>query len=373
MDRNLKREQRQRRTSLQAELVSQTLVIEPAQTSDDAALRELLRDTPMGTSIRVAFLREPNFFHATGIQGTRVQVFVGRLNGQVIGVGTRAVRPGYVNGRRTETGYLADLRLRPEYRGGFHVARAYRFLRDLHQDDPVDVYSTLIVEDNDVALRTIAANRAGLPRYTPLGRILTPAIHLRDARVAETRQDIVRGRPDLLPEIVAKLNENRLQFAPAYTEDDFTSGRLRDFMLEDFYVLRRRGRIAAVAGVWDQTSFRQTVVVRYCGWLGRLRPLVNLFRRPPLPAPGRPLKFFYLAFVAGDGVPAFAALLRRVANDFAAGDYTHFIVGLHERDPSLAALTDYAYTPFAGRLFAVTLDGPPELDDRVPYIEAALL
>jgi len=115
------------------------------------------------------------------------------------------------------------------------------------------------------------------------------------------------------------------------------------------------------------------VVVRYCGSLGRLRPLVNLFRRPPLPPPGRPLKFFYFAFVATDDVPAFAVLLRRVTNDFAAGEYSHFVVGLHERDPRLAALADYAHTPFAGRLFAVTLDGPPELDDRVPYIETALL
>jgi hypothetical protein len=358
---------------MSASLISSKLTIEPAQPADDADLRQLLRDTPMGTAVQVVFLREPNFFNATSILGPRVQVFVGRIEGRVIGVGTRVVRPSHINGRHVDAGYLADLRIRSEYRRSVYVARAYRFLRDLHQQDSVDVYSTLIVEDNEIALRTIAANRAGLPRYTPLGRILTPAIHLPRRRATAPGEDIVRGRLDLLPEIVAKLNENRLQFAPAYTEDDFLSGRLRDFRVEDFYVFRRGHRIAGVAGVWDQTSFRQTVIVRYHGWLGRLRPLINFVRWPPLPNPGTPLPYFYLAFLATDSVPVFAALMRQVIHDRADGRYSHFVVGLHERDPRVAVLADHPHTPFAGRLFAVTMDGPPDLDDRVPYIEAALL
>jgi hypothetical protein len=346
--------------------------IEPARPADDAELRQLLREMPMGRAVEVVFLREPSFLAAAAVQGTEVQVFVGRLGGRVIGSGTRAVRPSYVNGRRILAGYLADLRLRPEHRGGTFVARAYRFLRDLHQDGLVEVYSTVIVEDNERALATIAANRAGLPRYTPLGRVRTPALWLR-RRKAPLPGEIVRGSPELLPDIVARLNENRLQFAPAYSEEDFRGGRFRGFRVEDFYVLLRAGRVAGVAGVWDQRSFRQTVVVRYRGWLGRLRPVVNLVRRPPLPPPGRPLAFFYLAFLSTDDVDAFAALLRRAYNDAVGGGWTHFVVGLHERDPRAAVLDDYAHTPFGGRLFAVTMDGPPDLDGRVPYVEAALL
>ena len=55
------------------------------------------------------------------------------------------------------------------------------------------------------------------------------------------------------------------------------------------------------------------------------------------------------------------------------GVYSHFTVGLHENDPRCAVLNDYARTPFAGRLYAVTLDNPPVLDGRTPYVEAALL
>jgi hypothetical protein len=353
-------------------LTATRFAIEPARPEDDAELRSLLREMPMGEAVQVVFLREPNFFHTAAIQGTFVQVFVGRLEGRIIGVATRAVRPSHVNGRLVDAGYLADLRLRREYRGRTYVARAYRFLRELHQDGRVEVYSTVIVEDNHVALKTIAANRAGLPRYTPLGRVLTPVVYLK-RRLRPLPGDILRGTVEMLPDILAKLNENRLQFAPAYTAKDFLSGRLRGFRVEDFYVLRRRGRVAGVLGVWDQCSFRQTVVVRYGGLLGKLRPLINLVRRPPLPPPGQPLPYFYLAFLATDDTDAFAALLRRAYNDAVGGAYSHFVVGLHERDPRAAVLNEYPRTPFAGRLFAVTLDGPPDLDDRVPYVEAALL
>lgn len=347
-------------------------VIEPARPEHDAALRALLRTTPMGDAMEVAFLREPSFFAACDIQGTLVQPFVGILNGRVIGLGTRAIRPSFINGERCEAGYLADLRLLKEYRGGTYVARAYRFLRELHQDGRASVYSTVIVDDNRVALKTIAANRAGLPRYTPLGRLLTPVLYLRRA-LRPLEGDIIRGRIDLLPEIVARLNENRMQFAPAYTEEDFLSGRLHGFRIEDFYVLRRGSRLAGVLGIWDQSSFRQTVVLRYRGWLGKLRPLINLVRRPPLPCPGQALPFLYVAFVSTNDTAAFAALLRRAYNDHCDGRYSHCVVGLHENDPRAAVLTDYPQTPFAGRLFAVTFDRPPELDGRVPYVEAACL
>ena len=82
-------------------------VIEAARPEDDAELRALLRGMPMGQAIEVTFEREPSFFRAAAIQGTQVQVFVGRLNGRIIGLGTRAIRPTYINGELAEAGYLA--------------------------------------------------------------------------------------------------------------------------------------------------------------------------------------------------------------------------------------------------------------------------
>lgn len=353
-------------------VASPRFVIEPSLPSDDPQLRVLLRETPMGGAIEVAFLREPHFFTTTRIQGTWAEVHVARQGDRIVAVATRAVRPTYLNGARVLAGYLSDLRLHPDVRGTTLVARLYRGLREQHRDGRVSIYSTVIVGDNQRALDTIAANRAGLPRYTDLGRILTPMIYLQRPLPA-LDGEIRSGTAEDLPAIVAKLNENRMQFAPAYTESDFLDGRFPEFRIDDFYVLRRAGRLAGVLGVWDQRKFRQTVVMRYRGLLGKLRPVINWMRRPPLPPPGEALKFFYVAFVATDDVAAYRALFRRAYNDAVGHGYTHFVAGLHERDPRTIVFEDYARTPFAGRLFAVTLDGPANLDDRVPYMEAALL
>ncbi len=349
------------------------LRFELARPGDDADLRALLRATPMGGAVSVAFLREPDFFRAARAQGTFVQVFVARSGGKIAAVASRAVRPSYVNGRPVDAGYLGDLRIRPEHRGGPILARGFRFLREsLHADGRVRVYGTLIVGDNAAALSTVASGRAGLPRYADLGRVLTPMISLARPR-PDLGGDVVRAAASDLPEIVRRLNEERLQLAPAYREEDFLDGRFPGFRIEDFLLLRRGRRLAGVLGAWDPSSFRQTVVAGYRGWLGALRPAVNLVRRPPLPPPGGAIRIRYAAFPAADDVAAFRVLLRRIQRESAGGAWDYLAIGLHERDPRAAALAEYPRIPFFGRLFAVTFDGPPELDGRVPFVEAATL
>lgn len=350
-----------------------TARFELADAHDDEELRELLRDTPMSGRVRLLFLREPSYLRAARIQGEEVQVVVARVKERIGGVFTRALRPTWINGERVTAGYLSDLRIAPSLRGGTTLQRGYRYLRELHADGKAEIYSTVIVEDNRRALATLAAGRAGLPRYTDLGLVCTPMLHLRCA-LPPLPGDVRRGSADELPAIVAKLNENRLQFAPCYSTQDFLpGGRLSGLRAEDFYVLRRGESIAGVIAVWDQSAFRQTVVHGYGGALAWLRPLVNLVRKPGLPAPGRRLSYSYVALASTDDVEAFSSLLRRACNDALAAGNPRLLVGLHERDPRLSTLDEYSCTRFAGRLFAVTFDEPPELDGRVPYMEAALL
>ncbi len=345
---------------------------EPAKESDDGELRALLHKTPMGGSISVAFLREPEYFSATRIQGAFTQVFIAKAGGKIIGAATRAVRPIFLNGKIIDGGYLSDLRILPEFRRGMTLARGYRYLRNLHSDGRTSIYTTVIVEDNEPALRTVAANRADLPTYTDQGRIVTPMISLKK-KLPEIPADVRSATCEDLPAIVAKLNETKMQFQPAYVEKDFIDGRFQNLQVSDFRLLFREGKLAGVMAVWDQRPFRQTVVKNYSGLVGTLRPLVNLFRKPSLPAKDEPLRFFYIAFSATDTIEDYRALLRSIYNQSIDGPHTHMIAGLHERDPRLPVLRNYPQTHFAGRLFSVTFDEPVKIDDRIPYVEAALL
>jgi hypothetical protein len=105
----------------------------------------------------------------------------------------------------------------------------------------------------------------------------------------------------------------------------------------------------------------------------------SLLGAPAFPEAGQYVPFFYVSFIAvdQDDAEVFRALLREVYNDSVGSSFRYAMVGLHERDPLLAVLQEYSLTPFAGRLFCVCYaDGEPafrNLDDRVPYVEAATL
>lgn len=365
------------------------VVFAPATADDDARLRRLVAENAMDGRIRIAFEREPSYFHAVSVQGHFAQVFVGRDvdTGELVGVGTRAVKPAFVNGEPRAIGYLSDLRLAPAYRGRTLVARGYRLLRELHRDGRTDLYYTVIAAENALAIRTIASGRAGLPAYRDLGTFLSPAVTVTRVKPPlDAGLEIVRGEPSVLDDIVACLNRHgrAKQFAPVYERDDFgPGGRLRDFSVRDFYLALDRGRLVGTLARWDQSRFKQTRVVGYRGAVRLLRPLCNLGARllplPRLPRPGGRLDSFYAGFiaVAGNDVRILRALLRRLYNDAVGGSHRHFVVGLHERDPLAGALADYRCAPYRGRLFCAHFEDGEDafraLDGRIPHVELATL
>jgi hypothetical protein len=360
--------------------------IELATAADDHELCELLRSSPIPGRISVTFEREPSFFDSCQIRGDFFQVAIGRdrSTGEIIGLGTRSIAPGFINGQPRSLGYLADLRLKPQHRGGTLVARGYRFLRQLHEDRRTRLYTTVIFSENQAALTTIASGRAGLPLYHDMGTIHSPGINIRGAEPQiHAGCEILRGSQELLPEIVECLNRNnsRRQFAPVHTASMF-GNQWRDFRIEDFHLAVRGSRVVGVVGCWDQSSFKQTRVAGYDSQLRWTVPLANLLcpftRAPRYPKPGEEVAYFYLSFIAidGDNLPVLRALLRSAYNASVGQGYLYAIVALHERDPLLPALSDYSLTPFSGRLFCATFeDGEAlfrALDGRVPYLEASI-
>lgn len=168
-----------------------------ATPADDAGLRALLRETPMGGTIRLTLEREPSFFESVFREGTRHYTICAREEGRIVAMASRTVWP-------TGVGYLHQLRIAPSHR---HLTRAFlrigfQMLRDtcLADETPYDV--TTIVSDNRVARRLLEAGLPGLPTYRPLEKIVTMLIRARegDAGWAPTicdlrafKQVVVRG------------------------------------------------------------------------------------------------------------------------------------------------------------------------------------
>lgn len=356
-----------------------------AQAQDDGALRARMAQDRMDGMVSVSFRREPSYFIGTQIQGEQAQVIkcVDTHNARLVGLGTRLRLPAFINGQRQELGYLSDLRGDEHYRGGLLLARGYRLLRQLHEQAPLHLYYSLILEGNQKAIDALSGARAGLPCYTDRGRVLTPALHLDLAHRSPREHGLrfAKASTAQLPALIQFLQREYTakQFAPLYTVADFHNARLRGLHAHDITLALRGNEIVGSLGCWDQRAFRQTHIERYNTSLALTRPLYNLLARftplKRLPDPGEMIPYFYLAFCASkDNNPAiFRALLAQVHEERRHGPWHYCIGGLHEDDALAEVFNDYRRIPSAGRLFVIHY---PEqepaftaLDARTPFLE----
>ncbi|WP_206956609.1 hypothetical protein [Trinickia acidisoli] len=322
----------------------------------------------------ISLRREPSFFESSRLLGSSVQTIVCRdtVTGRILAAFSRCITTSYIDGQPQRTAYLSDLRIDRDHRHGLLLARIHRYLRTLHDADPLHCWA-LIYDDNETALRNLVGGRAGLPFYLQRGRLLARAIRLTRRRAAPTLPGIElrRARAEELPEFVRFINRRRASryLAPRLDITDFDLGRRCDTLrAEDFFVATRDGRICATMAAWDQASIRQAHVERYPRSTQLIRIPYNiaasLRRLPKLPARGEALPYLYLAFIAveDDDTTLCAALLRHAYNALCHGQWLYALAALHDDDPLLPVFADYpATTTSVVRLFEVDFSHTPKL------------
>jgi hypothetical protein len=368
---------------------------ELARPSDDEALRRLLRENPMAGRIAVSLEREPSYFRAAAVEGPFHQVAVGRdeATGEVVGMGSRSVRPVFLNGQVREIGYLSQLRVlhrpgKPLFvsRG---LARGFGFLRELHRDGRTPFYLTSIVADNLPARRLLTAGLVGYPRYWDYAPFNTYALALGRRQLpigAPSGVRIVRASAEEVPAIHACLERNgrRRQFAPHWRPGIlFDPECTPDLSPEDFFVALRRDRVVGCISCWDQSGFKQSVVRSYSGVLGRFRALANVGARvlgwPPLPTPGSPFRSCYAAHAAvdDDDPEIFAALLRALYNHAASAGFGYAMLGMSPEDSFTRIAASYRHVLYRSHLYLVAwedgLEEVARVDGRTPGPEVAVL
>lgn len=363
---------------------------ELATSADDAALRDVIRRTAMDGDLSLSFQREPSYFAAGVVHGPFSQTVIGREHDsrRIVGFGVRSVRQHRLNGRQTPVGYLSALRILPEYRNLSLLARGYRFFSELHEDQRTSIYFTTIAEGNESALSVLTSGRAGLPPYHEAGRYHTLVIPGTSRPPRRQNSDDITVRPareSEWPELLSFWQEEGAgrQLFPCYTQQDFfnPAATFRDLAPQDVFLARRDGVLAGTFGLWNQQSFRQTVVERYSRRLAWFRRPFNLFAKlrklPPLPPAGSriPYSVAALSLIRGDDPAVLTRLLQTVRHQL--GNDRHLMWGLHESDPLLPVARQYAVTSYVTRLYFVCWDdGEPlrnTIDDRPVYLEVGTL
>jgi hypothetical protein len=362
-----------------------------ATPQDDADLRHLLRDNPMPGAVSVTLEREPDVFLAGRAEGDPHHTIVARdgPGGPTVGMASRSVYAGFVNGAPSAIGYLSQLRVDRRYRGRPGVlAQGYALMRSLREPGALPFDVTTIVADNHVARRVLGAGLTRLPAYRalePFTTLLVPIWRRRGLKQVDGMR-IERGSPERLPAIAACLARNapRFQFARRWTVDDLQSpDRCRGLAPHDFLVATTAdGGVAGCLACWDQGSFKQIVVHGYAAGLRRWRPAVDLAARligvPRVPPEGRPIPHASVSHVAvdGDRPDVFAALAAQAYEDARAAGQAFLVFGFADRHPFLPLLRRYRSWSYGSVIYAVCWDGgdaAASLDGRVPHLEVSLL
>lgn len=365
------------------------MIFRLADRSDDAQLRQLMRETIVPGHIRMTYTREPDFFKAYEHSDEDAQVIVAEKNGEIVGVACRSIRNMLANGSPTRFGYLSGLRLKPSVRNTTTLARGYAFLRKLHEDNRAPAYLTTIIEGNDKAQSILSSGRANLPSYTPMGRYLTHVVpvkrpsssmHISDENIQIKPATEVSGRQ--LTSFLVEEGAKR-QFFPLHNCNGQTSGIPRSIGFDNLLVAEKDNCIVGTISVWAQDAYKQHVVVGYSGAIRALRPLLNLYLRTrrlhPLPNAGQQLRYGTAAMICikNDELCVFTSLLRRALALAAERGLHHLAVGLHERDPLVPALEGFFHVVYRSCLYVVTWEDGSAWKSMsgsvVPYLELGTL
>src|SRR5512133_2455235 len=367
-----------------------------ATPADDAALRRLLRDNPIPGPITLSYEREPNYFIASGVDGPLSQTLVSLddATGQILGMGTRVVRPLFLNGAVQDVGYMSHLRVNLRYPWGMalarHLGRAFEAFHELHADGRVPFYLMSIIDTNETARRLLTANISGMPQARPYARMYTYAISPRRLQPdvpLPKGVTLERGTPQHTAALLEHLQccGAQHQFCPVWSAETlFNPVYTPNLHPGDFFLAIQGSQVIGCLALWDQTPFKQMVVRGYTGSLARWRWAINRLARviniPYLPEVDAPLPYAYASHLAVEGhqPQIFNALLRAVYNESARRGFNYFMLGLSETNPLRASLTrSYLHITYPSQLYLMAwedgLATVEQIDGRIPGPEVAVL
>ena len=331
--------------------------------SDEADLVRLASAAMPGWA-RLRYDYAPGYAAAEALKGACEIVVVEDEEGCMAGCGTRATRRLYLDGAPQDVGYLSGLRSFPGARRGWGLFRGFRAIAELEAAAPNALTFTTILDDNAEARELLTSGRAGLPKYSPRGRVVTYALAPRGGAEPE------RASFDELEEFYARVSP-RKQLFPV-----FGKALPPGLSADDFFVVRRGGRVAAAGAVWNHGERRRIFVDGYMLRLRVLRPFLNVLFRfsncPLLPSPGSEFACSYLAYaLAENDDPSLFAVLVEAARRICRG--RNLVLSLHSHDPLTRVAAKFGGWRYRSDFLTVEFAGRPRDLRGIPYIESGAL
>jgi len=334
---------------------------------DNSKIIKFLKTFPSHGHMQIALDREPNFFEAMEVEGSiNIPVMcIDNTTNQIVSMGSISEKKCFLNHCEHSIGYLSSLRSLPEVQKSTLLARGYQFFYQIHKKLECKIYLTTILEDNYNAIKVLTSRKAGLPTYNDWGRVHTLMMkvgkntwkekHGFSYEIAE-RKDI----PEILNLI--KSEAQKRQFVTSYNEDHLISktGLLRGLDLRDIRVLKSNSQIVALAGIWNQNTFRRWHIIKYSPSFKLLKTIWNQYakisRYPRFPDESEIIDYRFLSFltILNNNADYLETLLFYIWKEFNLKRPNLLaMIALHENDPLLKVFQKYPSYDLKSRLYVV--------------------
>jgi hypothetical protein len=208
-----------------------------------------------------------------------------------------------------------------------------------------------------------SGGRLGLPAYRFLANLVTlvAPVNSRWERRKSSEPDD-GTREELTAFLVARAKTKNL--ALPWNASTWTALERSGVSWKDFAVVRRGGRMVAAAALWDQRSFRQTVIAGYSTPLALLRPVLNAWNaawgRPGLPPPNHILDQAALFGLSVEEPTAWPELWSKLATRAVKRGVRWIVWSADERENSQRDRLGIAGTRlYRSRLYSVHWDDMP--------------
>jgi ribosomal protein S18 acetylase RimI-like enzyme len=264
---------------------------------DNAALLDLERQCPQGTTLRIASERTDYFFRSSLYGNDHTLVAVDQSRGRLIGVVTGAVKEVMIAGRPVSASLVYDLRVHPDYRRAFagrHMLRAWNLMTRWAETNGSELLYGLVKSDNAEMLGVHRKKR----EYRFVGKMVVigrPVYRHARLRVVPREVDLARENERMAARVRAQYGSHL--FFPTAFRDGYVTDAMRASGLFSCYEIEDGGSYASV-GVFRVSRTARSRVLALPWYYRAARPVLDALRRviptPRIPGPGDTIAYCHL-------------------------------------------------------------------------------
>lgn len=345
--------------------------IRRASDEDNQALLDVEKMCPQGTGLVLLFDRSPDFFLRSKAYDN-YSVYVAEEGAKIVGTISTTIKELNIDGRRTKSVYVYDMRVHPDYRGKGIASSLHQHA--LAEADDARLAYVIIMEENYPSIALI--KKMG---FQNIHDVLLLNIPLYE-RQTRTTHEIRSVTADDVPQVVDLINDyyRDRDFFSLLTETDFLdkTKRLPGYGLQNVQVIEEGNRIVACAGLWDYSEIFRVSALRVSAKLRVLRSFlkfISIFRETArLPSVGEPFRLMYVRDFAFIGKMDLVDELVRhclcLANDRGC-NFLSF--ALDPADPIIPLLAKYKPVRVTYHVYAKSLEQKALSSPTMMYIDAA--